>query len=95
MGRRIVFASERDGQTQIYEMDSDGSNVRRLTVNSWEDTYPAYSADGSRIVFMSDRTESTELYIMNADGTNQVRLTQGNYHEGQPAWRPDAPDGEG
>lgn len=30
-GRKIVFVSDRDGNSEIYRMDSDGSNVVRIT----------------------------------------------------------------
>jgi Tol biopolymer transport system component len=48
---RIVFTSTRDGDMEIYSMNADGSDVRRLTNLPGPDGGPFFSADGSRIVF--------------------------------------------
>ena len=61
-----MFSSDRSGNGQIYEMDANGSNVRRLTFNSAREWYPAYSADATLIVFMSDREHTFQIYAMNA-----------------------------
>ena len=41
--------------TEIYLMDGDGTNPRRLTENTYFDVFPALSPDGRRIVFDSNR----------------------------------------
>lgn len=48
---RIVFTSVRDGDMEIYSMNEDGSDVRRLTTRQGPDGGPFFSADGSKIVF--------------------------------------------
>lgn len=48
---RIVFTSVRDGDMEIYSMNGDGSDVRRLTTRQGPDGGPFFSADGSKIVF--------------------------------------------
>src|SRR4029077_13628440 len=70
------FSSLRDGNSDIYVMNADGSNVQRLTnYPTWNDA-PRWSPDGTRIVFQSLRGGYvTDIYVMNADGTNQTRLT--------------------
>ena len=50
---RIVFTSVRDGDMEIYSMDGDGSNVRRLTNRPGPDGGPFFSPDGRRIIFRS------------------------------------------
>jgi len=42
-GGRIAFASNRDGNDEIYVMDADGSNQTNLTKNSAGDFYPSWS----------------------------------------------------
>ena len=54
-GRHIAFASDRDGNVEIYVMGSDGSNPRRLTNHSAGDGHPSWSPDGRHIAFASDR----------------------------------------
>jgi uncharacterized repeat protein (TIGR01451 family) len=74
-GARIAFESTRDGNSEIYVMNADGTGVVRLTDNSATDAAPSFSLDGSRIVFTSLRDGNSEVYVMNADGSNQIRLT--------------------
>lgn len=73
--RQIAFASNRAGKFQIFAMNSDGSNVRRLTEDKGEDSAPAWAPDGASIVFVSDREgEHPSLFLMAADGSQQHRL---------------------
>jgi dipeptidyl aminopeptidase/acylaminoacyl peptidase len=73
--RQIAFASDRIGKFQIFAMNSDGSNVRRLTNDKGEDSSPAWAPDGAAIVFVSDReSEHPALFLMGADGSEQHRL---------------------
>ena len=50
---KIAFSSARDGNLEIYVMDGDGSNQRRVTVNPARDESPAWSPDGeeNRVCF--------------------------------------------
>ncbi|HSB73451.1 MAG TPA: hypothetical protein VLT62_29335 [Candidatus Methylomirabilis sp.] len=59
-GKQIVFTSLRDGDLDLYLMDSDGSNVRRLTTEYGYDGGPFFSWDGKFIVYRSfhPRTEA-------------------------------------
>ena len=67
-GQKIMFSSKRDGNSEIYTMDTDGKNQHRLTDNSALDTSPAWSPDGQKIAFVSDRDGNCEIYVMDADG---------------------------
>ena len=88
-GRRIAFFSDRDGDTEIYVMNADGTGVVQITHNSDADAAPAWSPDGRRIAFVSDRDGDWEIYVMNADGTGVVQLTDISDGNGMPAWSPD------
>jgi Tol biopolymer transport system component len=78
---KMVFSSNRDGNYEIYTMNSDRSgppsswNVQRLTNNPKDDTDPAFSADGSQIAFVSERDGNSEIYTMNSDGSGVQRAT--------------------
>ena len=93
-GRQIVFQSNRDGSPEggdgydIYVMDADGSNIRRLTREDGADGTSAWSPDGSRIAFMSSRDDKSrsEIYVMTVDGSKAWRLTHDNRGAGRPAW---------
>jgi Tol biopolymer transport system component len=82
----IVFQSTRDGNFEIYSMNADGSEPRRLTNSPKNDLSPSWSPDGSTIVFASDRDDNWEIYSMNADGSNQKRLTGGVGANTAPSW---------
>jgi Tol biopolymer transport system component len=72
--------STRDGNAEIYVMNADGSNVRRLTSDSSIDDDPAWSPDGTKIAFVSNRDrDNGDIYVMNADGSGQTRLSFSGY----------------
>ena len=54
-GTRIAFSSNRDGNPEIYVMNRDGSNVRRLTNHPANDITPTWSPSGTQIAFTSSR----------------------------------------
>jgi hypothetical protein len=73
-GRKIAFHRDSgDNNVDIYLMDVDGSNIRRLTDTPGPDTLPAWTPDG-RIVFRSVRSGTWGIYIMDADGSNQKQI---------------------
>ena len=86
---KIVFVSDRDGNSEIYSCNGDGSNISRLTNDAGTDDQPAWSPDRSHIAFVSDRTGHSEIYIMNADGSNVVRKTFSESYCQNPTWSPD------
>ena len=85
---KIVYVIDFD----IYVMEDDGTNRRRLTKTTMEDRDPRWSPDGERIAFtrqMDKRQSTMELFLMNADGTNVQRLTDNNFIDTGPSWSPD------
>lgn len=68
-GSRIAFASNRDGDSDIYVIDADGSNLRNLTsdpspvlatllfqLDKSRDTWPSWSSAADKIAFSTSRT---------------------------------------
>lgn len=96
----VVFVSTRDhpsgtlmDASEIYLMDADHSNVRRLTNDHFGDQMPAISPDGTRIVFDSNRlrgegqpVNTQHLFLMQVDGSRQTPLTWGS----SATWSPDS-----
>jgi Tol biopolymer transport system component len=82
----IAFVSEQDRNADIYVMNADGSDLRRLTDDPAFDGDPAFSPDGQRIAFRSQRDGNNEIYVMNADGTGLVRLTFDPADDLGPVW---------
>ena len=85
---RIAFVSAESGNDEIYSINPDGSDMRRLTSNTWEwDKHPSWSPDGSQIVFWSNRdTGRRQLWVMNADGTNPHLLLKSTFNDWDPVW---------
>lgn len=85
---QIAFASNRDGDFEIYVMNADGSNVRQLTFNNVNDDKPSWSKDGTRIAWESEIDGDFEIFIMDADGSNVRQLTNNDVNDWGPAWNP-------
>ena len=82
---KIVFASDRDGNTEIYVMNIDGTNPINLTNHPDGDSHPIWSPDRQEITFTTERDGNTEVYVMNANGTNQTNLTNRSTGDRLPA----------
>lgn len=89
-GRRIAFESNRDGNTEIYVMNADGSNQRNVSnFPGAADHGPVWSPDGRQIMFYSNRTGNWDIFVMSADGQNVINLTNTpDVDEQEPFWRP-------
>jgi Tol biopolymer transport system component len=77
----------------IYLMNADGSNVRRLTSAPGYDGGPFISPDGQWIVFRSDRKKESylQLYVIGIDGKNETALTDNEGVNWGPYWHPTKP----
>lgn len=88
---KIVFSSNRDvaNNPEIYVMNTDGSDVKRMTFNDKFDGEASFSTDGGKIVFTSTRDGNAEIYVMNADGSDQKRITNSLGSDAHPSFSPD------
>jgi Tol biopolymer transport system component len=86
---RIAFVSLRDGNEEIYSINTDRSDEVNLTNNAASDFDPDWSPDGSRLAFASDRDGDLNIYTMNPDGSGVTRLTPTEDAEFTPRWSPD------
>jgi TolB protein len=92
-GRRIVFQSNR-GSTdrarvdQIYVMNADGSDQRRLTNYPGQDADPEWSPDGRMIAFERsiEPRKIDQVFVITADGGQPAPLTALPSASGHPAW---------
>jgi YVTN family beta-propeller protein len=91
---QIVFASDRDGNGEIYRMLPDGRSPVRLTftADAWEGA-PAGSADGRWIAY--ERTDGgspayTQVWLMSRDGRGATMLTDGPFSNLRPTWSADS-----
>jgi len=72
---KIAFVSDRDGNKEIYLMDYDGYDQRRVTNNTILDLFPALSPDGENIVFSTVRGTKAVLLLYNLYTGNKIILS--------------------
>ena len=63
-GRKVAFMSNREtvtnpqGDFEIFVMNADGSGVRQLTANRFDDEFPSWSPDGGTSCSSATSTQS-------------------------------------
>ena len=85
--QRIAFVSWRENLwNEIYVMDADGTNRKRLTHNMVSDREPTWSPDGRTIAYHSSiiGLNDAVIHLMTADGEHLKRL--GDLHKGGDSW---------
>ena len=85
--RQIVFNSDRGGSQQLYVMNADGSNARRISFGKGRYASPVWSPRGDLIAFT--KMEGGQFYIgvMKTDGSGE-RLIASGYLVEEPTWAP-------
>ena len=98
-GTKIIFISDKDsdndGGSEIYTINSDGTNLVRINHNARGENNPKFSPNGKKILFSSDVNDVSHLYTMNVDGTNETKITNFTngtnsvWGAGDASWSPD------
>jgi TolB protein len=89
-GGQIAFVSDRSGTPQIYVMNIDGSNVRKVSSGGYS-TDPSWSpnAEVNRIAFVKVEGGEANIFTVNPDGSDEQRLTWASRRNENPTWSPD------
>ena len=93
-GTQIAWVSGMTKLPQIYMMDSDGSNVSRMTDGGYA-TSPSWSPNGQLLSFAWDRSYGPgapggeDIYIMDIASRKWEQLTHGDGVNDFPSWSPD------
>ncbi|MDA8173951.1 MAG: hypothetical protein M0018_05075 [Nitrospiraceae bacterium] len=88
-GRLIAYVSDRDGSPQIYVMNTDGSNITRVTFQGNYNTAPVWSPDGKRIAFAGRAGGGqNQIFTVKPDGSDLMQLTSYGNNE-DPCFSPD------
>ncbi len=76
-GKKIVYVSWENEKPEIFIMNADGSNQKRLTRAEYRDENPEITPDGQYILFSSRRSDmmNNGIVIMSLDGSNQKVLS--------------------
>jgi TolB protein len=88
-GEWIAFATDRDGNIEIYKIRQDGTELTRLTEAPGIDARPRWSPDGRWILFTSNRSGNMDLHVMRSDGGFVRNLTNHPALDDQADWHPD------
>jgi TolB protein len=78
--------------SEIFVINTDGTNPVNLTKNAAYDGWPSWSPDGRKIVFSSNRAGPVnigQLYLINPDGSGLQQITDGPGSFVQPSWSRD------
>jgi TolB protein len=71
---QIAFVSNRDGSSEIYLMDWDGGNQRRITFHNGLSILPSWSPDNERMVYTSFTRGTSDMYIISRRGGGRIRV---------------------
>jgi len=86
-GRTILFASKRSGKSQIWAMNPDGANARRLHVSSANDSgRVAPNADGTRLCFSSDRSGQNGIHVLELVSGRVTQVSDPAFWSFGPTW---------
>ncbi len=84
---RIAFISDRAGHADIYNTRSDGSDLRRVTSGSADNSSPSWSPDAMEIAYTSNKEDNTyQVYIAAWDGRYSHRITTSAGTKTLPTW---------
>jgi Tol biopolymer transport system component len=93
---RLAFVSAKEGQSNIYLINDDGSNLVKLTNSEKKEDIdsPIWSPDGERIMFqkyinLSVLKGKHELWMMNKDGSDPIKILEDIDYNFKPVWSPD------
>jgi len=95
-GKHMVFAVVRynleagESRSELWMAATDGTNLRRITSGSFNDSSPVFSPDGKRIVFVSDRNGAeSQLFVLPVEGGDPRKLTDFSLELSAPRFSPD------
>lgn len=80
-GKTLAYCAERNGDYNIFTIDTSGVTEKQLTTAKGLDDGPEYSPDGKYIYFNSVRTGTMQIWRMKTDGSEQTQITKGENHD--------------
>jgi TolB protein len=90
-GRELAFVSDRNGPQQIYRVNDDGTNVRRIIEEGGEAANPSWSPDGTFLAFAWRKSGNSrfEIFLHDLSSGKNTQLTQNFGDNEKPTWSPD------
>ena len=89
-GSKVAMILSKDGWTDLYVCNSDGSGLKRLTKSQQDESSPCWSPDGKWICYASKDKERRALSKISPAGGEPQRIpTSGVLSPTEPDWSPD------
>ena len=86
---QVTFLAQEDGGKEVYLIDFDGYNLRRLTRDNTVNLSPAWSPDGNWIIYTSYAANNPDLIMIDTAGEKRQTLNRLPGLNAAPAWSPD------
>ncbi len=88
-GSKFVYASKKNGNTDIFLRHIGSESTVRLTSDSTRDSHPDWSPDGNWIAYISRKNGQSQIYTMDTNGLQQKMITGDTISKENPRWSPD------
>ena len=94
-GKSIAFTvtennlAEGKSKTEVYLMDADGNNIRKVTDNPAADDHPRWSPDGKSLLFLSTRHEGPQAWLLPLAGGEPTQVTHFTTGVSDAVWTSD------
>ena len=99
-GSQLIFASDRDGNREIYSMDVAyvggyynwvGENLQNLSRDKYFDGDFSFSPNGKKILYLKyfPSNDNYDIFLMNSDGSNKKNISNSPWYEKKPMFSPD------
>lgn len=88
-GTKIVFASDRTGNYEIWISDADGKNQRQLTDGNTSAGSPRFSPDGKFVAYDAQTAGNSDIFIISTNGGTPRQMTENVKNNALPAWSVD------
>ena len=85
----LLFASNRDGNSEIYVLTLANQALTRLTSNTAQDIQPALAPDSVQVAYVTNQDGNNEIYLGGVDRRIPLNLTAHAADDQQPTWSPD------
>lgn len=87
--KRLAFASDRDGDWDLYVLQLTDGGLTQVTNTPQYDSAPSWSPDGEWLAFETYLNENLDVSVVNVNSGEQIPLTEHAASDHSPAWAPD------
>ena len=89
-GPQIFFASDRDGNMEIYSIDPSGENEANFTNSRLDEFNPVVSPDRKSVAFMSGTLDENAVEVMSVSDSERVAVTAEEVRHRNVTWSPES-----